>query len=633
MGRVLPFLILMYALHFNEGWAINLAESNSFNFSNLEISDFQDVPPCTNLVVPINGQNDVPLDTDLSWNTIPEATGYRITVGRTSGGSEILDNLDVGDVTTFDFETDFAPGETIYVTIVPYNSAGNSTGCPEESFTTQTSQVGLPVCSLVHTPMHESYGIPPDAEIFWYSVTGATGYRLTVGTSPGGNDVLDDVDMGNNLSYDFNTAFTEGTVIYTKVEPYNEAGTAIGCSQQNYRIAFTERPECSSLTDEFLTGEDIPIDTGLSWNAAERAVGYRIAVGTSPSSSDILDNLLVEGATDYKFTSDLPTNTTIYVSIIPYNSLGDALNCTQQSFNTQPLLPDCSFLITPFSVNGVIDVSTNINWTPSSNAEGYRISVRAEPSGLNELDDIDLGNTTTYEFDDFFQDGDTVYVTVVPYNSTGEAIGCEESSFTVSTANLLAECSGLITPSNNATDVPVDINLNWNSVENADGYFLRVGTFPGGGDLVNSQDVGLLTTFQFASNLPYASPIFVSVIPYNQYGTTEGCQSTFTTIPRISNKTSSVEGFSPNGDGVNDFWLIEGIEQYPQNTVVIYNRWGNQVFQIEGYNNFDRVFFGEANQMTKMGAGTLPEGTYFFEILTNAEEVTFQKRGALLIKR
>lgn len=41
--------------------------------------------------------------------------------------------------------------------------------------------------------------------------------------------------------------------------------------------------------------------------------------------------------------------------------------------------------------------------------------------------------------------------------------------------------------------------------------------------------------------------------------------------------------FSPNGDQVNDTWIIRGIETYPNNTVNIYDRWGQRVFQTTGY--------------------------------------------------
>ena len=68
--------------------------------------------------------------------------------------------------------------------------------------------------------------------------------------------------------------------------------------------------------------------------------------------------------------------------------------------------------------------------------------------------------------------------------------------------------------------------------------------------------------------------------------------------------------FSPNGDGVNDTFVINCIENYPNNTLEIYNRWGNIVYSKKGYNNdFDGTSNGRAvlRQSEK-----LPVGTYYY---------------------
>ena len=66
-------------------------------------------------------------------------------------------------------------------------------------------------------------------------------------------------------------------------------------------------------------------------------------------------------------------------------------------------------------------------------------------------------------------------------------------------------------------------------------------------------------------------------------------------------------GFSPNGDGVNDRFTILGIETFPDNEVTIFNRWGNEVFNRKGYTNV------EGWDGTWMG-NLVPDGTYFYVI-------------------
>lgn len=66
---------------------------------------------------------------------------------------------------------------------------------------------------------------------------------------------------------------------------------------------------------------------------------------------------------------------------------------------------------------------------------------------------------------------------------------------------------------------------------------------------------------------------------------------------------------SPNGDGDNDIWWIDGINLFPDNFVELFNRWGNSVWRGKNYDNRKVVWRGqnEAGQ-------PLPSGTYYYVI-------------------
>ncbi len=66
-------------------------------------------------------------------------------------------------------------------------------------------------------------------------------------------------------------------------------------------------------------------------------------------------------------------------------------------------------------------------------------------------------------------------------------------------------------------------------------------------------------------------------------------------------------GITPNGDGHNDTWVIDNIEEYPDNSVSIYNRWGSEVWKANSYNNTSVVWNGNNLQ-----GQPLPDGTYFY---------------------
>lgn len=70
-------------------------------------------------------------------------------------------------------------------------------------------------------------------------------------------------------------------------------------------------------------------------------------------------------------------------------------------------------------------------------------------------------------------------------------------------------------------------------------------------------------------------------------------------------------GYSPNGDGKNDEFIIIGLENYPNNKLEIYNRWGNKVFEQAPYDN---TWKGTVKNSVGyvIGEGLLPSGTYFY---------------------
>lgn len=93
---------------------------------------------CTTLTSPMDGATEVDINASLSWNSIAGATGYYLSVGTSPGGTEVLNNLDVGNNTTYNPAT-FGYLTTIFVTITPYDASGTATGCQEESFTTESA--------------------------------------------------------------------------------------------------------------------------------------------------------------------------------------------------------------------------------------------------------------------------------------------------------------------------------------------------------------------------------------------------------------------------------------------------------------------------------------------------------------
>jgi gliding motility-associated-like protein len=103
---------------------------------------------------------------------------------------------------------------------------------------------------------------------------------------------------------------------------------------------------------------------------------------------------------------------------------------------------------------------------------------------------------------------------------------------------------------------------------------------------------------------------------YTLMVTKNGCNSTLVNLNVIVRTCVDIafsipEGFSPNGDGINDLFVINGIINYPALSINVYNRWGSLVFDASPYlNNWN----GKSNSGLTIGGDDLPIGTYFYII-------------------
>lgn len=78
---------------------------------------------------------------------------------------------------------------------------------------------------------------------------------------------------------------------------------------------------------------------------------------------------------------------------------------------------------------------------------------------------------------------------------------------------------------------------------------------------------------------------------------------------------------TPNGDGAHDFFKLANIEAYPNNTVSIFNRWGDKVYSVNQYNNSEssKRFEGISNEGEQRA---LNEGTYFYVIELGSRKIS-----------
>ncbi|WP_205499889.1 gliding motility-associated C-terminal domain-containing protein [Rufibacter psychrotolerans] len=93
--------------------------------------------------------------------------------------------------------------------------------------------------------------------------------------------------------------------------------------------------------------------------------------------------------------------------------------------------------------------------------------------------------------------------------------------------------------------------------------------------------------------------------------TQDGCTSSDEVTITVLKPIEVPNGFTPNGDGINDGWEVPNLNSYPNCQVEIYNRWGNKVFESIGY---EQPWDG------RMNGQPLPAATYYYVIRLGGNE-------------
>ena len=170
-------------------------------------------PNCDSVVTaPADGATGVDIDPTIDWTAatgFPE--GYLISIGTTPGGTDVVDNQDVGIALTYNPATlDYST--TYYVTITPYNGSGNATGCTSSSFTTETDPNTTVICA--NGPVNTTFCYVNNNTVI-YSFVSDDGSALTLNINAG------QVEPGWDELIIFDT---DGVTNLNAADPYGPAG-------------------------------------------------------------------------------------------------------------------------------------------------------------------------------------------------------------------------------------------------------------------------------------------------------------------------------------------------------------------------------------------------------------------------
>ncbi len=509
---------------------------------------------CPTLDGPFDGANNVSVDTSISWTSIAGVPGYLISIGTTPGGNDIINSLNVGSATTYKPPLGLPENRTIYVTLTIFFFNAPDIVCTSESFST-ANVTTPPPCTTVRIPSDGATNVNVGSSIFWNSASTATSYTVIIGTTMGGTEIAN-LNVGNALSYKPLPNFQFDTTYYVQVIPENENGVAAGtCNESSFTTgSLATIPGCTSMINPSNGANNVPLTPLLEWQAVPDAKGYRVSIGSTPDTADVIDNLVfTENST---LVLDFEPNRTFFITIIPFNEAGEAVGCSQETFST--LLGCGPFLdaTTGELINLAPEISFEETITICQDDLPYTVTSADTADGFRWYSLDSDGDETLLSSDISFEIPNEGMYRYEAYNSISQSsasIECPSSvDFTVVASSMATIDKLNIVGQNGAIDINVEVSGIGDyefAIDDSNGPYQDSNAF-------NNLAVGSYTFYVRDKN-----GCGIAEENFTQDLTLEG-------FPKF---------FTPNGDGVNDFWQFlptQDSAEIEVGPIQIYNRFG-----------------------------------------------------------
>jgi phosphodiesterase/alkaline phosphatase D-like protein len=350
-----------------------------------------------------------------NWNAVGGATTYFLDVGTTNGGTEVIANLNVGNVTFYSV-SGLTAGTTYY-----YRVRSNAVPGINSNTITVVMVPPAPVAIAATNLLGTSFSAN------WNTTLGATGYFLDVASDLAFTTFVsgfNNLSVGNVLTYTV-TGLTPTTTYYYRVRASNSSGTS-GNSNTITESGLTNTPSFAGGSPaNFAVG--VSIQPSFAWTGA--GPNYWFELDNNSDFSSPLVQVGPTASTSYDFLPYVSTATTLLSNSTVYywriRQTGSAW--VSREFQTcAPAVP----LITTISLAGI---NATLYWYPLPFQTGLKYdllySTNSNMSGFTTVADL----TTTNHTLTGLTIGTTYYVQVRAKNSAGTVIHSYStvSNFTV----------------------------------------------------------------------------------------------------------------------------------------------------------------------------------------------------------
>ena len=412
------------------------------------------------LINPANGDSKVDTLTTFVWNKAARASGYTIQISEEDLFSSLKFEASSSDTIQSVGGLEFL--NEYYWRVKSINSGGESAYSSINTFTVKAEDASVPEPL---SPTNNEVGVDTSATLIWSTATGAANYQVQLSTVLDFTTIINDSETTDTTfeasSLNFETEY------FWRVRGIGAADTSDWSPGFTFTTTF-DKPEAPTLVSPIDNSNDIDTLATFVWNSVKNAEVYIIQL----SESSLFESILVEKIVSdtLKSIGGFSFQSTYYWRVKAKNADGES---SYSSINTFTVKSEDASIPEPFSpINNEvgIDTSATLIWSTATGAANYQVQLSTVLDFTTIINDSETADTT-------FESSNLSFETEYFWRVRG--IGVADTSdwspvFTFITRPEDLGTPFLISPADEAKNVPDSLEFIWISVVGADQYELEI---------------------------------------------------------------------------------------------------------------------------------------------------------------
>jgi hypothetical protein len=476
------------------------------------------------VTLPANDARYVDQDVTVTWSQVSAAQVYYLYVGNTRRAFDVYNG---GETSATSAVMRLAGGRRYYATI--WTKASGVWIPSDSSFVTDTG------AAQMLYPRDGTTAVPTQVVLAWSAIADATGYQINIGSAAGLSDIFASGIVQTN------------TVIVPALR-----------SQAKYFIRLTTNKSgaVKFVDSSFTTGSigtgiaqmvqppdgatSVDVSRPFSWTPVSDAEKYYLRVGTRPGLGDIFDSAELTST-----VVSIPEGR--FKSGRYYSSLSTRKNGVWQSIQTTFAVGDRASIVTPADGDSDADPLGPVTWTSFPGAQAYYLYVGTSVGAKDVFESFETLDTLRYVPN--LQTGTRYYLRL--HTRINDSWVYSDTTFTAGTG-----LARLIQPVDGSLNADSTAPMVWNTISNAQAYYLTVGSALGTADVYDGGETTITVRLvpRLATGRPYYARLYTK-----KFDRWKFIDSTFQTSDDTQPPTSTdIKFVAPaNGDtGVDPFGTV-----------------------------------------------------------------------------